>query len=622
MLARNASPGQTQPPGKLFQKKTNKAKKGINALILTSGALASIGCPSYFSFLSFKGAKLDPVRTAVAGTNHANGEKSRATPLGLSAGLAASRRVASMSVLSSSTSSTLASSSISPVPSPAMPRAHNMASNTRQAAATFVGANTIAATGSSGLNHGAKDSAVRGKQEHPDTTSSQNKPSTLKTKSTVPFDASLLCGNATLQPATSNINDGDDDNDDFAAFAAECDQFESAISDAKALSTASRQPACDRRVSGTPYGLGGPSGARHPSALPGPSAAFASVQATAATPDVPVQENHTTAMWHTRRIQSAPGMAGMACPPDLLEFDDSGLDDTGFHPEDWLVPAVKSKAETRHRRGCAGGLIGGGPGPGGDTHGTGAGIGSSSRMDRDRYLEDWDTDFDLGDAADHKQQPGQAGHSNVLEIPEFVVDLQSRLKADIFNMHKFALHMQDLRLVFLDAQDIANGLAARSPTPARLAYLRDGQYAQIIDQCKVMLDLADSAEDETGAAGAHITARHIQVLGEILAGSGSKPVQGSADTSGKRIEPAGQSRALETLEAGSSAAVPAKDSKATATEPLIPPETLALVQDMVRRGVFVFGNDILAVLLSRVAPLKHALHAYVGELRQIAVTGR
>ena len=183
----------------------------------------------------------------------------------------------------------------------------------------------------------------------------------------------------------------------------------------------------------------------------------------------------------TRRIQSAPSISLAACLsqiPDLLDTLDptqqtqaSGDDDewdVSLGNEDWVVASVKSKANRRDEieqakksryailgKGNAGkatddsivrgGLAGALP----ESNQNG---GSDDDEDACKVdMEEWDDDFDLNsnnEANTATSQPKKqheeddTGFGDGLVIPSFLLNLQSKLRTDIFNMRKFALHIE------------------------------------------------------------------------------------------------------------------------------------------------------------------------------------
>ncbi|KAL2911804.1 hypothetical protein HK105_208737 [Polyrhizophydium stewartii] len=525
------------PVAKLFKRNTNKAKKGVNALVLASGAISAVALPSYFSFLPFSTVDVSQVRSTSA---------ARATMVALSTGVSATRRVASMSAL--------------PTKLPAA---------------------------ASSTTH-----AIQQAEKHP-------------------------------SPAANNSGvNGDEDDDDFAAFAAECDKYEAN------LATGAQRMLAMLSASGT-------------AAVPVPSAAPAAETPSPAQPRLPSQRNAVAGAFvsvndsgqpsnsnempakipldlslhaqNRRRIQSAPTGAGGMCPPDLLDHEigdddeDDDMNDPRWNVDEWVVASVKSKAAQRRKR---------------------------ERVRTNMPVEEWDDDFDIGDDdngdandegdADDAGVDGGSGQGSSRKasrsgftIPSVVAELQARLKADIFNMQKFALHMEDLRLIFLDANDIGRGVKADH---AQAYQDLTDKYASVLEQAQVMIDIADSAEDDSASAS-RVSPRHIQVLADMLL----QPSKPEADTPAVVLKTTNQ-RTVSTMAirggVPGSTPAPPPTSRTSGSDPAsceISPELAASMRRMIANGVFVFENDLLVVLISRVPPLKREVLAFVRELRAIAI---
>lgn len=98
-----------------------------------------------------------------------------------------------------------------------------------------------------------------------------------------------------------------------------------------------------------------------------------------------------------RRVKSAPCVGLSLVPPALLdELDTWDTDDFTLN-EEWVVPAIKAKAEQKQNQ-------------------------------KQDPVEAWDVDFDEED--------------DIIEIPAHMQTAQSKFKADILHMRKFALHME------------------------------------------------------------------------------------------------------------------------------------------------------------------------------------
>ncbi|TPX59949.1 hypothetical protein PhCBS80983_g02105 [Powellomyces hirtus] len=312
-----------------------------------------------------------------------------------------------------------------------------------------------------------------------------------------------------------------------------------------------------------------------------------------------------------RRIQSAPtNMLKMYDESLLLANEDDEFDEeAGVNKDEWFVPSVKAKAERRLGRG---GLVGmppvyahdeddededednngvengrlqmdsGGGAPGGG----GAG------------MESWDDDFDDdhgggGDDAEMNGGKDGAAGGGLLHIPRAVRELQTQIKGDAVNLKKFALHIEDLRLLHSDATDMAAGVPA-----SRLAPLQS-QYARELTRVQVLLALGDSSDDDGDATrpkqhnSRHLlvpphqaapTEHHMHVLVEML-------ITGPDHHS--------------------------QQKKKTGGGGGLSPAAVKSLQQMVADGTLVFGVELVPALLKHMGPLKIALAGYVAELRRV-----
>ncbi|KAI9034469.1 hypothetical protein DFJ74DRAFT_763061 [Hyaloraphidium curvatum] len=108
--------------------------------------------------------------------------------------------------------------------------------------------------------------------------------------------------------------------------------------------------------------------------------------------------------------------------------------------------------------------------------------------------EAWDDDFaELSEGTDAEDGAPALG----LKIPGEVAGRQEQVRRDAENMRLFAHHVEDLRFLHDRALQLAGPALASSDLPAAQVLRR---YRRDLDLARVLLDFADSAEDETGMA--------------------------------------------------------------------------------------------------------------------------
>ncbi|KND03502.1 uncharacterized protein SPPG_00986 [Spizellomyces punctatus DAOM BR117] len=233
-----------------------------------------------------------------------------------------------------------------------------------------------------------------------------------------------------------------------------------------------------------------------------------------------------------RRIQSAPtGLLKMYDESMLLEDDPT---------DEWFVPSVKAKAERRLGRG---GMVGA----------------EEEEEDEGIKLESWDDDFDVGEKDD-------------LDIPDSVQNLQKHIRGDVVNLKKFALHIEDLKLIFLDMHDMASGIPSNHTQALRTLQTT---YNKEIEKAEVLIAIGDYAEDRPQCTAP--TARHLRVLAEMLLGGAKGNVLSS--------------QAAEDI------------------------------TRMVEQESLAFGVELVPALMKHMSPLKQALTMYVEQLRQLLLQG-
>ncbi|KAI8818184.1 uncharacterized protein EV422DRAFT_538984 [Fimicolochytrium jonesii] len=253
-----------------------------------------------------------------------------------------------------------------------------------------------------------------------------------------------------------------------------------------------------------------------------------------------------------RRIQSAP-TASLALQDDSLLLDTNDEDDD-WDEDRWFVASVKAKASRQ---------LGSAAGRGGGM------VGANDEEDEEKQgnLESWDADFDNTDA----------DAETALRIPDTVRDLQSHLKSDAINLKKFALHIEDLKLLLNDALDISSALPART-----LSHLQK-PYAPTFARAHLLIALGSYADD--GVDKLTPTDHDMSLLCEML-------VTGPAGD--KR---GGDGRLSEEAE---------RDVK----------------RMMVGNGdVLQFGVELMPALMRHMGPVKEGLRRFVDEVRGEVVRG-
>ncbi|KAI8805458.1 hypothetical protein BJ742DRAFT_855982 [Cladochytrium replicatum] len=233
-----------------------------------------------------------------------------------------------------------------------------------------------------------------------------------------------------------------------------------------------------------------------------------------------------------RRIQSEPSTVLKQC--EAATTDNSGAmkfaerlladrdDDTdGIDLEEWFVPSVKAKAQKRKDH-CQEILearsqprMHSSTGSGDLTLGKHSDVG----------VETWDDDFELedeaGSVAEPKHLAKDAGYES-LRIPTSIKKTQTMIKTDINNVRKFALHIEDMKLLYDDVKIKADGLRREAEFSPFVSEL-DTKYGSQMEKVKVLVDLAQYADDseasrtigsESDALGP--PGRHIQVFATIM----------------------------------------------------------------------------------------------------------
>ncbi|TPX72548.1 hypothetical protein CcCBS67573_g05769 [Chytriomyces confervae] len=214
-----------------------------------------------------------------------------------------------------------------------------------------------------------------------------------------------------------------------------------------------------------------------------------------------------------RRVVSAPSFAGH------LQFGESddipataaggvvdALWDTVAVEDEFLVASVKQKVVARREKEL------------------------ERSVSADGGLESWDDDFCCFGGED--EDVPAAG--NALVVPEFLGSVQEALRVDSENIRKFALHIEgalvsfdgrsislilaispDLKLLYLDAQDISTGLEFDTP---ELVEPVKQKYHSHLETAEVLIHLGDF-NDDVGDEKLLTDELHVRVLGQLLGDS-------------------------------------------------------------------------------------------------------
>ncbi|KAJ3227213.1 hypothetical protein HDU81_006850 [Chytriomyces hyalinus] len=195
-----------------------------------------------------------------------------------------------------------------------------------------------------------------------------------------------------------------------------------------------------------------------------------------------------------RRVVSAPSFAGHL---QFGECDDipataaggvvDALWDTAAVEDEFLVASVKQKVVARREKEL------------------------ERSVSADGGLESWDDDFCCFGGED-EDVPGTG---NALVVPECLGSVQEALRVDSENIRKFALHIEDLKLLYLDAQDISTGLEFDTP---ELVLPVKKKYHSHLETAEVLIHLGDF-NDEVGDEKLLTDELHVRVLGQLLGDS-------------------------------------------------------------------------------------------------------
>ncbi|KAI9094037.1 hypothetical protein DFS34DRAFT_251320 [Phlyctochytrium arcticum] len=299
-----------------------------------------------------------------------------------------------------------------------------------------------------------------------------------------------------------------------------------------------------------------------------------------------------------RRIQSAPtGLLKMydesfflnEVPDDDAMGHDEEDWDLGLDAHNWIVPSVRAKAERRFA-GHAGGREGGLVGVSSDTAVAAEYEETKRWLEEDEddgdcglkmKMESWDDDFEADDCQDDGRQKVYGTKGGGLVVPEALQKMQRHIYGDAMNLKKFALHIEDLKLLFLDMNDMTSGL------PHPKLHILQNPFMKDLEQIQVLISLGDYAEDKPSAAPP--TQHHLRVLAEMLLDPSSTAQDGGKPVAGRR---SGVSHDM------------AED-----------------IVKMVERGNLEFGVELVPALLRHMGPLKSRLMQHVEQVREWIVSG-
>ncbi|KAJ1341043.1 hypothetical protein BSLG_004513 [Batrachochytrium salamandrivorans] len=516
MLAAGSLSQDTGASGKLFKRRTNRAKKGIHALVLTSGAISTVAFPSFFSFLPFQAVNISKIPTRQDGFNAAaRGGVKDTGKSHSSTNTIPLRRVASLSVLAPS--SLLAPSSIGMMP----------------------------------------------------------------TSATAPMSRSAII------TRTPKEIEADDEEEDFEAFEAECDKLVQVID-------------------GMHGGFVAPAAEELEAVLHG---SFPLIQGTHHLPLLPTQTDFSECLDTNsnptveeknmaRRVQSTPGMLSVGTldptratpahyghphPSAMMSKKESisKISTSFFHA------SVQARAKARLNR----------------DHRCDVPI-DSAHVSPPPLFESWDDDFSTpddgdDDTSDVNQSWGMGG----LIVPKRVDRHQSRLQRDRFSIRDFALHIQDLRLIFQEVTKTMN----------RTSQKTSGDYVEhspsvlrVIETAQVLLDVAEHADEPTAD------------LFDLESSPSPTDSEFPTKDSARKITPRHIKVLIDLIVKGVPAYTNGPDTELNDSDvpdaPLGVDERAALecVNKLVRDQVLVFESSLLGVLNSRMVPLKICLRSYAG----------
>jgi len=166
-----------------------------------------------------------------------------------------------------------------------------------------------------------------------------------------------------------------------------------------------------------------------------------SVSFSASNATIPAQSQSPRKL-SPRRISSAPAsQQSFDALNTLLESSDKNLD---LFDDTFIVASVRAKVEKRNEK--------------------------ASAATNEHSHENWDTDFE----------------DEELSLPTIVTESQQMILKDGINMQKFAWHMEDLKLLYLEAQDMKHGIS-----DSTISF----KYKEELEDTRVLINLADELDD-------------------------------------------------------------------------------------------------------------------------------
>ncbi|KAJ1547408.1 hypothetical protein HK096_003068 [Nowakowskiella sp. JEL0078] len=261
----------------------------------------------------------------------------------------------------------------------------------------------------------------------------------------------------------------------------------------------------------------------------------------------PQSHRHTSKS--PRRIQSAPSVASTThCFHSLLENDDDDKDDdsegisdnNGNSHSSFIVESVKAKIALRKE------------------------VQDEARLGG---FENWDADFEISDVD--------------LAVPQTLIDSQVSVKTDVENVRNYALHIEDLKLLYLNATDMSSGLQS-DPNQKENVNRITTLYERDLEQVKVLIEISECADDDD--SNSHLTYRTMEVLSDILSNVAHKLKD---------------QEKISALSAAAAARQIAKDQSTTTR--------------------FLFGVELMPTLIKQIGPLKQSLRDYVAALRKLVL---
>ncbi|KAJ3267282.1 hypothetical protein HDU76_011856, partial [Blyttiomyces sp. JEL0837] len=194
-------------------------------------------------------------------------------------------------------------------------------------------------------------------------------------------------------------------------------------------------------------------------------------------------------------------------------------------------------------------------------------------------LESWDDDFLGGNDDDH--------NGGGIDIPDTVCQLQKSLKMDGIYLKKFALHVEDLRRMYLDAIKIFEGLEAQqTPSKSDTLISLQNSYLPDLERVQVLIDLGEYSEDKPDNMVSDD--RHLRILADILSLSTQSQGDDEKTTTAKAASSSSSSSTLVEL----------KEIAATS-------------------GKLQFGGELVPLLIRGIVPIKARLGLFISELKEI-----